>query len=158
MPVSHYRESPVDPLGIPIVYALTPGGSSGISYAGVTLEQIPCGSPEDPTGVRAQTRRILRGSSVDPQQCDTTTNGGPDRITMLSSQTQKQEGKKLCVTTINPFLLVLRVERDTERRFACAWETQGRTRALMGEHPFFTTGGMGEKGAMQYKVEFPSSK
>ena len=31
MPVSHYRESPEDPLRIPLVYALTPGGSPGDS-------------------------------------------------------------------------------------------------------------------------------
>ena len=42
LPVSHYTGSPEDPLGIPLVYALTPGRSWG-----------------DP-------QRILRGSSRDP--------------------------------------------------------------------------------------------
>ena len=39
-----------------------------ISNASVALDQIPCGSPEDPPGARAYTRGILRGSAGDPQE------------------------------------------------------------------------------------------
>ncbi len=37
--------------------------------ASVTLDQIPCGSPEDPPGARAYTRGILWGSAGDFVQC-----------------------------------------------------------------------------------------
>ena len=62
--MSHYRGSPQDPLRI----------HSGSSYAGVRLEQIPCGSYQDSPGVRVKTigdpEGILRrGSPI--QQCDT---------------------------------------------------------------------------------------
>ncbi len=44
MPVSHYRESPADPLRIPLVYALTLGGS-----------------PEDPQGILSTSETLAIG-------------------------------------------------------------------------------------------------
>ena len=43
--------------------------------AGVTLEWIHCGSPEDPPGVRAYPWGIHRGSTGDSLQCDTGIKG-----------------------------------------------------------------------------------
>ncbi len=49
---------------------MTRGGWGDLNspYAGVTLDQIPCGSPEDPLSVCFNSRGILRGSAKNPQE------------------------------------------------------------------------------------------